>query len=81
MQHRDLQRVHRLLCSPFVEEDRFRAALGGGRGDIGTIIRYLSVNPLSRPALSVYFDAPAPAIRAWMARSIHQLNEFMGRRS
>ena len=56
MQHRDLQRVHRLLCSPFVEEDRFRAALGGGRGDIGTIIRYLSVNPLSRPALSVYFD-------------------------
>ncbi|MDA8252553.1 MAG: glycoside hydrolase family 99-like domain-containing protein [Rhodospirillales bacterium] len=48
--------MHRLLCSPFVEEDRFRTALGGGRGDIGTIIRYLSVNPLSRPALSVYFD-------------------------
>jgi RNA polymerase sigma-70 factor, ECF subfamily len=35
----------------------------------------------SYEALSVYFDAPAPAIRAWMARSIHQLGEFLGRRS
>ncbi len=52
----ELMRVHRTLCSPFVDEDLFRAALGGGRGDIGTVGRYLSVPVLKRPALSPYFD-------------------------
>ncbi len=56
MKHNDLQRAHRLLCSPFVDEEAFRAALGGGRGDISTIVRYLALRPLARPALSVYFD-------------------------
>ena len=56
MKHIDLQRVHRLLCSPFVEEEPFRAALGGGRGDISTVRRYLSISPLLRPSLSIYFD-------------------------
>ncbi len=52
----ELMRAHRLLCSPFVEEDAFRAALGGGRGDISTVVRYLSRRPLARPPLSAYFD-------------------------
>jgi GT2 family glycosyltransferase len=52
----ELRRVHRLLCSPFVEEERFRAALGSGRGDISAVARYLSIRPLLRPALSLYFD-------------------------
>ena len=56
MKRTDLQRAHRLLCSPFVEEEVFRAALHGGRGDISTIVRYLSHRPLARPPLSVYFD-------------------------
>ncbi|MGP8262683.1 MAG: glycoside hydrolase family 99-like domain-containing protein, partial [Rhodoblastus sp.] len=56
MRHVDLQRAHRLLCSPFVEEEPFRAAFGGGRGDISTIVRYLRLRPLRRPALSAYFD-------------------------
>ena len=52
----ELMRVHRILCSPFVDEDLFRAALDGGRGDIGTVGRYLSLPVLKRPVLSVYFD-------------------------
>lgn len=34
----------------------------------------------SREALSVYFDAPAPVIRSWMARSVAQLGACLGRR-
>lgn len=56
MKHNDLQRAHRLLCSPFVDEEAFRAAFGGGRGDISTVVRYLALRPLARPSLSVYFD-------------------------
>ncbi len=52
----ELMRVHRTLCSPFVDEDLFRSALGGGRGDIGTVGRYLRMPALKRPALSPYFD-------------------------
>jgi GT2 family glycosyltransferase len=52
----ELRRVHRLLCSPFVEEDLFRQALGGGRGDISAFARYLALPVAHRPALSVYFD-------------------------
>ncbi len=52
----ELMRVYRLLCSPFVDEALFRASLGGGRGDIGTVGRYLSLPVVRRPILSVYFD-------------------------
>jgi len=52
----ELMRVHRTLCSPFVDEALFRAALGGGRGDLGTVGRYLKLPVLRRPALSPYFD-------------------------
>jgi O-antigen biosynthesis protein len=52
----DLMRVYRALCSPFVDEELFRAALGSGRGDIGSVRRYLSLPVLRRPVLSVYFD-------------------------
>jgi GT2 family glycosyltransferase len=52
----ELRRVHRTLCSPFVDEDLFRAALGGGRGDLSTVGRYLKMPVLRRPALSPYFD-------------------------
>jgi GT2 family glycosyltransferase len=52
----ELMRVHRTLCSPFVDEEMFRAALGGGRGDISTVVRYLKMPVLKRPALSPYFD-------------------------
>jgi GT2 family glycosyltransferase len=51
-----LMRAHRLLCSPFVDEELFRRALGGGRGDISTVGRYLSLPLAKRPVLSVYFD-------------------------
>ena len=52
----DLMLVHRALCSPFVDEHLFRQSLGGTRGDLGTIGRYLSIPVLQRPVLSVYFD-------------------------
>jgi GT2 family glycosyltransferase len=52
----ELMRAHRLLCLPFVDEELFRRALGGGRGDISTVGRYLSLPVNQRPALSVYFD-------------------------
>jgi len=52
----ELMRVHRTLCSPFIDEEMFRAALGGGRGDISTVGRYLQAPALKRPALSPYFD-------------------------
>ena len=51
-----LQRVHRLLCSPFVYETMFRAALGGPRSDLGCVVRYLQLPVESRPDLSPYFD-------------------------
>ncbi len=54
----DLQQTHAALCSSFVDERRFRDALGGSRGDIGTIVRYLRFPPLHRPALSLFFDGP-----------------------
>ncbi len=52
----DLQRTHQALCSGFVDESLFRAALGGSRGDIGTVIRYLRLPIADRPDLSPYFD-------------------------
>ncbi len=53
----ELMRVHRSLCSAFVDEELFRQALGGGRADLGTVARYLQIGPLERPVLSHYFDA------------------------
>jgi len=35
----------------------------------------------SREALSIYFDAPVPGIRAWLARGVTQLGECLGRRT
>jgi len=49
-------RAHRLLCSPFVAEDLFRAAFGTTRSDINAIGAYLRLPVASRPELSVYFD-------------------------
>jgi hypothetical protein len=54
--HDELRRVHRLLCSPFVDELLFREALGGSRGDISAFTRYLAMPVARRPALSIYFD-------------------------
>jgi GT2 family glycosyltransferase len=52
----DLMRAHRALCTDFVDDGLFRRALGGTRGDIGTIGRYLQLPILRRPNLAVYFD-------------------------
>ena len=51
-----LQRAHRALCSVFVDAERFEAALGGSRADIGTVARYLQMPLSRRPVLSAYFD-------------------------
>jgi GT2 family glycosyltransferase len=52
----EMMHAHRLLCSGFVAEELFRHALGGGRADLGTVARYLSMKPRERPNLSFYFD-------------------------
>ncbi len=52
----EVVRVYRALCSPFVDEALFRHALKGGRGDLGTVGRYLALPPHQRPMLSIYFD-------------------------
>ncbi len=52
----DLRLAHRALCTPFVDEALFRRALGGGRGDLGAVARYLAIPRSSRPPLSFYFD-------------------------
>ena len=52
----ELRRVHALLCTPFIGEADYRAALAGGRADLGTVRRYLSTTPMRRPSLTVYFD-------------------------
>ena len=51
-----VMRTYRALCSPFVNEEMFRRALGTGRGDIGSVGRYLALPVLRRPVLSPYFD-------------------------
>jgi GT2 family glycosyltransferase len=52
-----LRAAHALLCSPFVTEPEYRAALGGGRGDLGTVGRYLAIPAPRRPTVSIYFDS------------------------
>jgi GT2 family glycosyltransferase len=52
----ELMRVHRTLCSAFVSEDLFRNAFGGGRADLGNVVRYLQIPLPERPNLSFYFD-------------------------
>ncbi len=52
----NLRRVHRLLCSPLVDEATFRASLGSGRADLATILRYLRLPVAGRPALAPLFD-------------------------
>jgi len=51
-----LFRAHRLLCSRFVSEERFRAAFGAPRADMNATAHYLSLPPSLRPALSLFFD-------------------------
>ncbi len=51
-----LQRIHGLLCSRFVDEAMYRAALGDGRANLATVMRYISFEVDRRPALSPYFD-------------------------
>ena len=49
--------THRMLCASFVDETLFRDALQGGRADVSTVARYLSLPIAERPVLSHYFDA------------------------
>ncbi|MCX7384962.1 MAG: glycoside hydrolase family 99-like domain-containing protein [Alphaproteobacteria bacterium] len=51
-----IMRAHRLLCSPFISDEEFRAALGGSRADLTTIGRYLMQPVAERPAISPFFD-------------------------
>ncbi len=51
-----LRRVHRLLCSPLIEETAYRLVLGGGRADLATVLSYLRHPTDRRPALTPYFD-------------------------
>ena len=51
-----VMRVHRLLCSAFITDEEFRAALGSHRADLTTIGRYLSLAPNERPNFTPYFD-------------------------
>ncbi len=53
----ELQRAHRLLCSRFVAEDRFRQAFGGSRADMNAVIAYLRLAVPLRPAVAPFFDA------------------------
>jgi GT2 family glycosyltransferase len=52
----EVMRAWRLLGSPFVDEELYRRALGGGRADVMTVTRYLQIPPAERPLLSFYFD-------------------------
>lgn len=52
----ELRRAHRLLCSRFVAEDLFRAAIGGPRADMNAVIAYLRLPVPRRPNVSPYFD-------------------------
>ncbi len=51
-----IMRAYRALCSPLVDDELFRVALGSGRGDIGSVGRYMQLPLVRRPVLSVYFD-------------------------
>ena len=51
-----LRHAHRLLCSPLIDEAAFRAALGDGRANVGTVARYLAHPAAARPALTPFFD-------------------------
>ncbi len=51
-----LIRAHRLLCSRFVSEDLFRAAIGGPRADVNAVASYLAIPARQRPNVSLFFD-------------------------
>ncbi len=51
-----LRVVHRLLCTPLIDEAAFRAMLGDGRANIGTVARYLARPADQRPTLTPFFD-------------------------
>jgi len=49
-------RAHRLLCSAFITDAQFSAALGGSRADLTTSLRYLQTPPAERPNVTPFFD-------------------------
>jgi GT2 family glycosyltransferase len=51
-----VMRAHRLLCSAFITDEQFRAALGSHRADLTTIGRYLGLPQSERPNITPYFD-------------------------
>ena len=51
-----VMRAHRLLCSGFITDEQFRAALGSQRADLTSIGRYLALPIGERPAITPYFD-------------------------
>ena len=51
-----LIRAHRLLCSRFVSEDLFRAAIGAPRADVNAVAAYLALPVEQRPNVSLFFD-------------------------
>lgn len=53
----ELRSIHRLLCSGLIDEADYRAALGGGRADLSTVLRYIGHPVETRPPLTPYFDA------------------------
>lgn len=52
-----VMRAWRALGSAFVDDGLYRRALGGGRADVTTVMRYLRTPIAERPLLSFYFDA------------------------
>jgi GT2 family glycosyltransferase len=79
----DLMSVHRTLCSPFVSEELFRNALGGGRADLSMMMRYLQIPLSERPNLSFYFDrayyvATNPELPRGADALVHFVEEGVG---
>jgi hypothetical protein len=66
----DLMRVHRTLCSPFVAEELYRKALGGGRADLSTVQRYLAPSPAERPEWPLQLPGPRPCWPQFRAVSL-----------
>ncbi len=74
----ELSRAHRLLCSRFVQEEMFRALIGGPRSDINAVIAYLRRPVDSRAPVSLFLDplyyAAQHALPAEEDRLLHFLD-------
>ncbi len=63
-----------------MDEAAFRAALGGGRADLGTVARYLTLSVPDRPALSPVFDPVFYRVRnPELPADADPLLDFLGR--